>query len=362
MGLFDGKSNIPTTVLGMAQGFGDNLGRKALDPIMENFGYESEESRILEVVKGADMSNSESFTKTFQALLEISPEAANEFKTQGMPILEANLKQQKLNQPSKSNDPGTFRKSLNTASLILGCDLTDTKCRKESYAMVLDYKRENAWDKGSADALIDDMVLIQQAGSDANLNIKKFTQLSEILPQIYTGFGAGVVQNVNRIGAMFGLKPATEAAGQAEIFAQGGMSIALDYIKLTKGAISDREFETFLTMAPGLARTQLGNKLMLDTAMQYARYNENKAKEQSRWIKEKRASGQAPLLEDWSAHLIEWSNRKENIIKLPTDAQYEEAKQSVKIGDPNNTNANRQERTDEIVARAEEAKRNKNEH
>jgi len=205
------------------------------------------------------------------------------------------------------------------------------------------------------------MVLIQQAGSDATLNIAKFTQLSEILPQIYTGWGAETLQGINRVGAALGIKSATEAAGQAEIFSQGGMTIALGYIKETKGAISDREFETFIAMAPGLRRTQLGNKLMIDTAVQYARYNENKAKEQSRWIKEKRANGQAPLLEDWSAHLIEWSNREENIIKLPTDAQYDEAMQSVRIGETDNDAANLQEQADAIVARAEEA-RSKNEH
>ena len=112
MGLFDGKSNIPTTVLGMAQGFGDNLGRAALDPIMENFGYESEESRILEVVKGADISNPESFTKTFNALLDISGEAANEFKTQGMPLLEAHLAQQKIDATAASKRPDERKQQL----------------------------------------------------------------------------------------------------------------------------------------------------------------------------------------------------------------------------------------------------------
>ena len=114
MGLFDGKSNIPTTVLGMAQGFGDNLGRAALDPIMENFGYESEESRILEIVKGADMSSPESFTKTFQALLEISPEAASEFKTQGMALLEAHLKKEKID-ADRASKRKTERKIIKDA-------------------------------------------------------------------------------------------------------------------------------------------------------------------------------------------------------------------------------------------------------
>ena len=75
-------------------------------------------------------------------------------------------------------------------------------------------------------------------------------------------------------------------------------------------------------MAPGLKRTELGNKLMLRTAKAYAEFNQKKAAEFTKWVN---AQEDTPQMEDWSAHLIEWANREENIIKLPTDDEYAEA-------------------------------------
>ena len=329
MGLFDGQGmgNAPETLGDMYRGVGRGIGTGMIDPYMEGKGFTSKENQILAAMKGVDLTSAESVSDTFNRIMAIDPEAAAEFQAQVMPMLKQNQDAERLAASSaSSNDPGTFRKSLDTAALILGCDLdNDADCRKNAYELVKDYKRQDVWEGESTGALVDEMVVIQKEGADSIPNMAKFTQLLDILPQIYTGWGADFVQTANRVGAMFGLPAATEAAGQAEIFAQGGTSIALDYIKLTKGAISDREFETFLSMAPGLKRTELGNKLMLDTAMQYAQFNQKKAAEQTRWIAEQRAAGKAPLLEEWSAHLLEWASKPENIIILPTDAQYEES-------------------------------------
>ena len=328
MGLFDGQGmgNAPETLGDMYRGVGRGIGTGMIDPYMEGKGFTSKENQILAAMKGVDLTSAESVSDTFNRIMAIDPEAAAEFQAQVMPMLKQNQDAERLASSSSTTDPGTFRKSLDTAALILGCDLdNDADCRKNAYELVKDYKRQDVWEGESTGALVDEMVVIQKEGADSIPNMAKFTQLLDILPQIYTGWGADFVQTANTVGAMFGLPAATEAAGQAEIFAQGGTSIALDYIKLTKGAISDREFETFLSMAPGLKRTELGNKLMLDTAMQYAQFNQKKAAEQTRWIAEQRAAGKAPLLEEWSAHLLEWASKPENIIILPTDAQYEES-------------------------------------
>ena len=251
-----------------------------------------------------------------------------------------------------SYDPGTFRKSLNTAALILGYDPDnmDADQRKEAYNLVLDYKRENRWNSESVEALAEEMVAIQTEGNLATGEIAKFQQMLTILPEIYTGWGAGAWKTANMLGAMIGLPKFTEAAGQMEMFAQGGMEMALKYIQQTKGAVSDREFEAFLASAPGLSRTQLGNKLMLETAMKYAQYNQDKAAEYTRWIAGQKAAGETPLYEDWSAHLIEWSNKEENIIKLPTEADIENA-----INAPSSTESSeiQAETVDEMVQEIE---------
>ena len=93
MGLFDGKglSPTPTTVLGMAQGAARGLGKALLDPIMESQGYLSEEKQVMNIMKGVDMSDPQSFTDTFNAIMAVSPEAAKEFRTQGLPMLKLNM-------------------------------------------------------------------------------------------------------------------------------------------------------------------------------------------------------------------------------------------------------------------------------
>jgi len=343
MGMFDGQGvdgPAPTSAAEMIRGGARGLGRALLDPIMESQGFASKENRIMEAMQGVDISNAKSVSDTFSKIMEVDPEAAAEFQAQVMPMLTAN-------QALITNDTkGTFQKQLETAANILSCDITDADCKKEAYALVKDYKRENKWDSGSANALVDDMILVQAEGAKTGGEIAKITQMLEILPQIYTGWGAGAWQEANRVGAMFGLPAATQEAGQMEIFAQGGMEAALKYISQTKGAISDREFEAFLASAPGLYRTKAGNEMMLNTALQYADFNQKKSIEQNRWIKEQRDAGKTPLLEDWSARLAEWAAKPENIIKLPTEAAIQSASKQI-ISDDSEIQV--QESVDEMI-------------
>ena len=341
--MFDGQGvdgPAPTTAAGMIRGGARSLGKAVLDPMMESQGFASKENRIMEAMKGVDISDAKSVSDTFSKIMEVDPEAAAEFQAQVMPMLAAN---QAL---ITNNTKGTFQKQLETAANILSCDITDADCKKEAYALVKDYKRENKWDSGSANALVDDMILVQAEGAKTGGEIAKITQMLEILPQIYTGWGAGAWQEANRVGAMFGLPAATQEAGQMEIFAQGGMEAALKYISQTKGAISDREFEAFLASAPGLYRTKAGNEIMLNTALQYAEFNQKKSTEQNRWIKEQRDAGKTPLLEDWSARLAEWAAKPENIIKLPTEAAMQSAAKQI-ISDDSEIQV--QESVDEMI-------------
>jgi len=343
MGMFDGQGvdgPAPTSAADMVRSGARGLGRALLDPMMESQGFVSKENRIMEAMKGVDLTNAKSVSDTFNKIMAVDPEAAAEFQAQVMPMLTAN-------QALITNDTkGTFQKQLETAANILSCDITDADCKKEAYALVKDYKRENKWDSGSANALVDDMILVQAEGAKTGGEIAKITQMLEILPQIYTGWGAGAWQEANRVGAMFGLPAATQEAGQMEIFAQGGMKAALKYISQTKGAISDREFEAFLASAPGLYRTKAGNEIMLKTALQYADFNQKKSIEQNRWIKEQRDAGKTPLLEDWSARLAEWAAKPENIIKLPTEAAIQSASKQI-ISDDSEIQV--QESVDEMI-------------
>jgi hypothetical protein len=324
MGLFDGQgmNEAPASLNDMYRGVGRSINRGLVDPLMESKGFISKENQVLKVMKGVDLTDPKSVSDTFSKIMAIDPQAAAEFQTQVMPMLKQN--QDAAAAAASSNQPGTFRQSLDTAALILGCDLNnDAECRKNAYELVKDYKRQDVWEGGSAEALVDDMVLVQEEGAKSLEDGGRFEQLLEILPQIYTGWGADTVLLANKIGATMGIASATENAGQMELFAAGGMEQALKYISQTKGAVSDREFEAFRASAPGLDRTEAGNRLMLQTAQAYATFRRNKAAEQNRWVKAQRAEGKVPLLEEWSAHLLEWANKPENILHLPTDVEIE---------------------------------------
>lgn len=327
--MFDGQglTTPANSIADMYRGAAKGIGRGLIDPFMQSKGFISQENQIMDVMKDVDTTSAESVASAFNRIMEINPQAAAEFQAQVLPILEANQA------TVTSNTKGTFQKQLETAANILSCDLTDADCKKEAYALVKDYKRENKWDSGSADALVDEMVLVQAEGAKTGGEIARLTQMLTILPEIYTGWGAGAWKEANRVGALFGLPSATQEAGQLEIFAQGGMEAALKYIEKTTGAISDREFEAFLASAPGLYNTKAGNEIMLKTALQYAEFNQKKAIEQNRWIKEQRDAGRTPLLEDWSSHLAKWAAKPENIIKLPTEAAMQAAAKQISSSD-----------------------------
>ena len=99
MGLFDGQGMggaMPRNLAEMGRGVGQSLTRGLIDPYMESKGFISEENRIMEVMKDVDLTNPESFSEGFRKIMEINPEAAAEFRTQAMPILNANLTGQGL--------------------------------------------------------------------------------------------------------------------------------------------------------------------------------------------------------------------------------------------------------------------------
>ena len=327
MGLFDGQGlggPAPTNVADMYRGVGRTIGKGLIDPAMESRGFKSEENQVIEIMKGVDLTDAKSVSDTFNRIMEINPQAAAEFQKQVMPMLESN--QAAKAAEATRNDPGTFRKSLETAALILGCDLqSDAKCRTEAYDLVKDYKRQNVWEGGSAEALVDDMVLVQGEAGKTVEEISRFDQLLGILPQIYTGWAGEGWLAANKVGALFGIPAATQAAGQMEVFAAGGMELALKYIEQTKGAVSDKEFAAFRASAPALSRTKAGNELMLKTAKGFAVWRQKKAVEQNRWIKEQRDNGRVPMLEDWSAHLLKWASYPQNKPFLPTQVEIDAA-------------------------------------
>ena len=227
---------------------------------------------------------------------------------------------------AESGTTSTLGQTLETSAYIINCNLDDpdtsvaSKCRTDSYAHSLNYKRLNEFDKASAINLADDLSIQLGVASTAVDDIAQFDQMLAILPQIYTGFGSEAIATpVARIADFFGVDKTM--AGKRELFASNAMDMALGYIAQTKGAISDTEFQAFKDATAGLKKTKVGNDLIIRTARAYATYRKNKGAEMARWSARERKAGRTPTQAQWGTHLEEWSNKEENKVKLPTSSE-----------------------------------------
>ena len=311
--MFDGQGlNAPAaSVADMYRGAARGIGKGLIDPYMESKGFVSEENQIMEIMKDVDTTSAESVASTFSKIMEINPQAAAEFQAQVMPILQANQ--------TASTKGGVLGDRLKTSAFILNCDLKDPECRKKAYAHAKDYKRMNEYTKASAINQADDLKLVLETARTAKEEDARYSQMLEILPDIWTGTGPEWVSGpVNRIADFFGID---NTAGKREVFASNAMNMALGYIAQTKGAVSDREFDAFQNATANLKKTKAGNELIIKTAQQYSRWRQKRAAEMTRWTTKVTDEGGTPTQAMWATHELEWASRPENLIKLPTESE-----------------------------------------
>ena len=311
--MFDGQGlNAPAnSIADMYRGAARGIGKGLIDPYMESKGFVSEENQIMEIMKDVDTTSAESVASTFSKIMEINPQAAAEFQAQVMPILQANQ--------TASTKGGVLGEQLKTSAFILNCDLKDPECRKKAYAHAKDYKRMNEYTKASAINQADDLKLVLETARTAKEEDARYSQMLDILPDIWTGTGSEWVSGpVNRIADFFGID---NTAGKREVFASNAMNMALGYIAQTKGAVSDREFDAFQNATANLKKTKAGNELIIKTAQQYSRWRQKRAAEMTRWTTKVTDEGGTPTQAMWATHELEWASRPENLIKLPTDSE-----------------------------------------
>jgi len=95
MGLFSKtQPQVLTAEQGAAQA-GQYL-TQALDPLVESYGYQSQENQVLDIMKGVDIEDIDSFNAAYKKILGINPEAAAEFKSQVMPMMKTTLEMRGL--------------------------------------------------------------------------------------------------------------------------------------------------------------------------------------------------------------------------------------------------------------------------
>jgi len=90
MGLFSKtQPQVLTAEQGAAQA-GQYL-TQALDPLVESYGYQSQENQVLDIMKGVDIEDIDSFNAAYKKILGINPEAAAEFKSQVLPMMKTTM-------------------------------------------------------------------------------------------------------------------------------------------------------------------------------------------------------------------------------------------------------------------------------
>ena len=215
MSLFDGRGMagpMPTNLAEMGWGLGQSISRGLLDPYMESKGFVSEENQILEIMKGADLTDAKSVSDTFNKIMMISPEAAAEFQKQVLPMLQANQTQQQLDAPQSEKLLAFEKKIMRINQLNIPQEEKDEMV-KQALSGVTTEINMGGQDKysetvGKTRAERDFAII-----DNAELAIEGFEKTNDALEilaggnaEVITGFGADAFLQVEKIAKALGVR------------------------------------------------------------------------------------------------------------------------------------------------------------
>jgi len=215
MSLFDGRGMagpMPTNLAEMGWGLGQSISRGLLDPYMESKGFVSEENQILEIMKGADLTDAKSVSDTFNKIMMISPEAAAEFQKQVLPMLQANQTQQQLDAPQSEKLLAFEKKIMRINQLNIPQEEKDEMIKKALSGVTTEInmggqdKYSETVGKTRAER---DFAIID----NAELAIEGFEKTNDALEilaggnaEVITGFGADAFLQVEKIAKALGVR------------------------------------------------------------------------------------------------------------------------------------------------------------
>ena len=139
---------------------------------------------------------------------------------------------------------------------------------------------------------------------------------------LYTGTLGEVAADFNKLSISLGFAPVDSNVG-AEQFRVNSMKSVMDWIALTKGAISEAEMEAFAAASPGLSRTVEGNRMILTTARKAAVWKQRRSAAYDRIYTEASKNNTIPNARKLTSQIKKWE--RENKLTLPSPAQIKAA-------------------------------------
>jgi len=160
-------------------------------------------------------------------------------------------------------------------------------------------------------------------------NMATINQSIELLDSgIYTGFGGEAMADLQNLGVSLGFSPPDANVG-AEMFRVNSMKSVMDWIALTKGAISEKEMALFAAASPGLSRTVEGNRMILATAKKAAEWKIQRSSAYNEWYLSASKDGNIPNSRVAKNYIKSWE--KAHQLVLPSAADIKAAKAGTKV-------------------------------
>jgi hypothetical protein len=145
-----------------------------------------------------------------------------------------------------------------------------TKVSQTTVLPKAESEREKAIGKDEGTQYSDFVKAAQRAGRTKH----GLSRMRNLMTQVRTGAGAGVVQGVKRFAKGMGIDlesiGVTDTTGPAEAIQSLAMELVRPMMEATKGSITEREMAMFLDSVPGLLRTEKGNALIIETMEAFA--------------------------------------------------------------------------------------------
>tara|TARA_R110000744_G_scaffold148123_1_gene261173 strand:- start:3244 stop:4707 length:1464 start_codon:yes stop_codon:yes gene_type:complete len=136
---------------------------------------------------------------------------------------------------------------------------------------------------------------------------------------VYTGTMGEMASDFTKVLVSLGVAP-PEANVGAEQFRVNSMKSVMDWIALTKGAISEAEMGAFAAASPGLSRTREGNRMILTTAKEVAQWSQRRASAyDDLYDRFSKGGSVIPNARNLNKELKKWEEK--NILQLPTPAE-----------------------------------------